>query len=68
MPEVTALGIEVGPDAVLGRIYHPQTFEELEVVRPPFRRNITILLHRTADVVEPGCFGYMIGNLDTAEP
>ena len=68
MPEVTALGVEVGPDATLGRIYHPQTFEELEVVRAPYRRNITILLHRTADVVEPGCFGYMIGNLETAEP
>lgn len=67
VPEVTALGVEVGADAVLGRIYHPQTFEELEAIRPPYRRNVTILLHRTADVVEPGSYGYMIGNLDTVE-
>lgn len=66
IPEVTELGAELGPDAVLGRIYHPQTFEELEVIRAPHRRNVTILLHQTADVVEPGIYGYMIGNLDTA--
>ena len=66
IPEITALGIEIGPEAVLGRIYHPQTFEELETIRAPFRRNVTILVHRTADVVEPGSYGYMIGNLDSA--
>jgi uncharacterized protein len=67
IPEATRLGVEVGPEAVLGRVHHPQTFEELEVLRAPFRRNVTILLHRTADVVEPGSYGYMIGNLDSAE-
>jgi len=67
IPEVTSLGIEVDPDTVLGRVYHPQTFEELEAIRPPYRRNVTILLHRTADVVEPGSYGYMIGDLDSAE-
>jgi predicted deacylase len=65
VPEVTELGRELPGDTVLGRIYHPQTFEELEVIRTPFRRNITVLVHRTADVVEPGIYGYMIGNLDT---
>jgi uncharacterized protein len=67
IPEVTALGVEVGPDAVLGRIFHPQTFEELEAMRPPYRRGVTILLHRTANVIEPGGYGAMIGNLDSAE-
>jgi hypothetical protein len=66
LPEVTELGREVGGDTVLGRVCHPQTFEELEVIRPPYRRGVTILVHRTADVVEPGSYGYMIGNLDTA--
>jgi predicted deacylase len=66
VPEVTQLGREVGADTVLGRVCHPQTFEELEVMRPPYRRGVTILVHRTADVVEPGSYGYMIGNLDTA--
>ena len=66
LPVVSELGLELGPDAVLGRVIHPQTFAELEVIRTPFRRNVTILVHRTADVVEPGSYGYMIGNLDTA--
>ena len=30
------------------------------------RRSVAILAHRTADVVEPGSYDYMIGNLDTA--
>jgi predicted deacylase len=66
LPEVAEVGRELGPEAVLGRVVHPQTFAELEVLRAPFRRNVTILVHRTADVVEPGSYGYMIGNLETA--
>jgi predicted deacylase len=66
LPEVTALGEELGPGAVLGRVVHPQTFAELEALRAPHRRSVTILVHRTADVVEPGSYGYMIGNLETA--
>jgi predicted deacylase len=66
IPEVTELGRELPAGTVLGRIHHPQTFAELEVIRTPFRRNVTVLVHRTADVVEPGIYGYMIGNLDTA--
>jgi predicted deacylase len=66
LPAVAELGRELGPETVLGRVVHPQTFAELEVIRAPYRRNVTILVHRTADVVEPGSYGYMIGNLDTA--
>jgi predicted deacylase len=65
VPEVTDLGRELGPDTILGRVCHAQTFEELEVIRAPYRRNVSILVRKTADVVEPGCYGYMIGNLDT---
>jgi hypothetical protein len=57
---------ELGPETVLGRVVHPQTFAELEVIRTPYRRNVTILVHRTADVVEPGSYRYMIGNLESA--
>jgi hypothetical protein len=66
VPEVTDLGRELGPDTNLGRTCHAQTFEELEVIRAPYRRNVSILVRKTVDVVEPGCHGYMIGNLDTA--
>jgi predicted deacylase len=67
LPEVTALGIEVGRGQVLGRIVSPYSFDELEVVRCPFDRGIMVLTQRTANVVEPGIYGYMIGNLATAE-
>jgi predicted deacylase len=66
VPTVTELGRELGPSAELGRVVHPQTFAELEVIRTPYLRNVSILVHRTADVVEPGSYGYMIGNLETA--
>jgi predicted deacylase len=67
LPAVTELGRELDRETVLGRVVHPQTFAELEVIHAPYRRNVTILVHRTADVVEPGSYGYMIGNLESAE-
>lgn len=67
LPEVTTMGGEVKGGQVLGRIVSPYSFEELEVVRCPFERGIVVLTHLTANVVEPGIFGFMIGNLGTAE-
>ena len=67
LPEVTAMGSEVRGGTVLGRVVSPYSFEELEVIRSPFERGIVVLTHQTADVVEPGIYGYMIGNLATAE-
>lgn len=67
LPEVTNPGTEVTHNQVLGRVVSPYSFEELEVLRCPFDRGIMVLAHRTADVVEPGIYGYMVGNLGTAE-
>ncbi len=67
LPEVTTMGGDVTGGQVLGRIVSPYTFEELEVLRCPFDRGIVVLSQLTANVVEPGIFGYMIGNLGTAE-
>ena len=67
LPEVTEMGGEVRGGTVLGRIVSPYSFEELEVIRAPFDRGIVVLTHQTADVVEPGIYGYMIGDLATAE-
>ncbi|HVH31838.1 MAG TPA: M14 family metallopeptidase [bacterium] len=67
LPEVTTLGGEVAGGQVLGRIVSPYTFEELEILRCPFDRGIMVLSQLTANVVEPGIFGCMIGNLGTAE-
>jgi len=68
IPGVTEMGSEVPGGTVLGRIVSPYSFKELEVIRSPFDRGIVVLTHQTADVVEPGIYGYMIGNLATAEP
>lgn len=67
LPEVTTIGAEVAGGQVLGRIVSPYSFKELEVIRCPFERGIVVLSQLTANVVEPGIFGYMIGNLATAE-
>ncbi len=68
LPEVTTLGAEVRGGTVLGRVVSPYSCEELEVLRCPFARGIVVLAHLTANMVEPGIYGYMIGNLATASP
>jgi predicted deacylase len=67
VPEAPPLGQPVAGGAVLGRVVSPYTFETLEVIRNPVARGVMILSHLTVDVVQPGDYGYMIGNLDGAE-
>lgn len=68
IPGVTTLGAEVPRGTVLGRVVSPYSCEELEVIRCPFERGIVVLTHVSANMVEPGIYGYMIGNLASAEP
>ena len=65
--EAPPLGEEIGEGANLGRVISPYSFEELEVIPSPLRRGIMILSHLTRNVVEPGDYGYMVGDLDTVE-
>ena len=65
--EAPPLGEEIPGDAVLGRVVSPYSFEELEVIRSPVRRGIMILSHLTRNLVEPGDYGYMVGDLESAE-
>ncbi|MGH7909803.1 MAG: hypothetical protein ACRENW_08150 [Thermodesulfobacteriota bacterium] len=67
LPEITEMGGEVRGGQVLGRVISPYSFEELEVIRCPVDRGIVVLTQLTPNVVEPGIYGFMIGNLDTAE-
>lgn len=67
LPEVTEMGAEVRGGQVLGRIVSPYSLEELEVVRCPFERGVVVLTHLVPSVVEPGIYGFMIGNLSSAE-
>ena len=64
--EAPPLGEEIR-GGVLGRIVSPYTFKELEVIENPVSNGIMILSHLTRNLVQPGDYGYMVGNLDGAE-
>jgi predicted deacylase len=59
--EAPPLGETLEEGAVLGRVVSPYTFEELEVIRNPVPKGVMILSHLTRNVVEPGDYGYMVG-------
>lgn len=65
--DFSAVGSVIEGKQVLSRTYNPQTFEELEVIHTPFERNLVILMRGNLHKVNPGDYGFMIGNLDTAE-
>lgn len=60
--ESPPLGQRIAAGAVLGRVVSPYTLEELEVIRNPVPDGVMILAHLTANIVEPGDYGYMIGH------
>jgi len=57
----------IGKSELLGTIYDPYTFEEIEHFYGPFNRNVIILLKAGVFRVEVGEVMFMIGNMDTAE-
>lgn len=65
--EAPPLGEEIDGGAVLGRVVSPFTFAELEVIHNPFERGIMILTHLTTNLVQPGDYGYMVGDLEGCE-
>ena len=65
--EAPPLGDVIGEGAVLGRVVSPYSFETLEVIKSPVRHGIMILSHLNRNLVEPGDYGYMVGDMDTAE-
>lgn len=58
------LGERIKGGEVLGRIISPYTFEELEVMHSPVESGIMILSHLTRNIVQPGDYAFMIGDLD----
>lgn len=60
------LGKEVRGGTLLGRVVSPYTFETLEEIRSPFDRGYMILLRGGMMRVNPGDYGYMVANADTA--
>jgi uncharacterized protein len=69
VPEVHVadLGREIPGGTVLGRIYSPYTFEELETITAPFDRSLLVLLRDNLAPIQPGAYMYMVGNGETAE-
>ena len=65
---VAELGTSVPRGTVLGCIFNPLTFEELEVVEAPFEPTILILVREEFTKVDPGDFGFMVANGATADP
>jgi predicted deacylase len=58
---IADLGTVVPRGHVLGRIFSPCTFEELEVFTAPFTRTVLILLRGTVTHVQIGDYAYMLG-------
>jgi predicted deacylase len=67
VPVVDRVGVPVAWGDLLGRVVSPLSLEVLEEIRCPLERGVMILTHPTAHRIEPGDYGYMIGDLKTAE-
>jgi len=67
VPMAPPLGQSIAGGAELGRVVSPYTLETVEVIKNPVAKGIMILSHLTVDVVQPGDYGYMVGNLEDAE-
>ncbi|HWL96733.1 MAG TPA: succinylglutamate desuccinylase/aspartoacylase family protein [Nocardioidaceae bacterium] len=63
-----SLGLEVPQGTPLGRVLHPHTFAELEVIRAPFDPSILVLTRPAYTTVAPGDYGFMVANGGTAQP
>jgi len=61
------LGKIIPGGTILGRVYSPYTFEEIEALKAPFERNYMILLRGMIARVNPGDFAYMCANADIAK-
>lgn len=65
--EAPPLGESIAGGAVLGRVFSPYTFDLLEEIVNPVDQGIMILSHLSRNLVQPGDYGYMVGDLAGAE-
>jgi predicted deacylase len=57
--------IVVGGQA-LGQIVSPYTFEVLEQIYPTFEKSVMLMHHPSRNLVQPGEYGFLLGNMDGA--
>ncbi len=67
VPVVDQVGGTVHKGDVLGRVVSPLSLSVLEEMRCPLEHGVMILTHPTAHRIEPGDYGFMVGDLQTAE-
>jgi predicted deacylase len=67
VPIADRVGVTLAAGDLLGQVISPLDFSLLEELRSPLARGVLILTHPTAHRIEPGDYGYMIGDLETAE-
>jgi predicted deacylase len=69
IPEVgfDMLGQAVPKNAMLGRVISPHSFEELEVLKAPYEETVLIMLRGVLSRVNPGDYGYILGDRGTAD-
>lgn len=69
IPEVgfDRLGKTVPGGTVLGRVISPHTFEELDVLRAPYDETVLIMMRGVLSRVNPGDYGYILGDRASAE-
>ncbi|HEY4203160.1 MAG TPA: succinylglutamate desuccinylase/aspartoacylase family protein [Devosiaceae bacterium] len=63
-PLSPANGELIKGDQLLGRVVSPYTFEVLEEIPAPFPNGIMVMQHLTRNLVEPGDYGWMVGNIE----
>jgi predicted deacylase len=59
--EAPPLGERIEEGAVLGRVFSPYTFDELEVLRNSLAKGWMVLAHLSENLVQPGDYAYMVG-------
>jgi predicted deacylase len=59
--EAPPLGERIEEGAVLGRVFSPYTFDELEVMRNSLSNGWMVLAHLSENLVQPGDYAYMVG-------
>jgi predicted deacylase len=67
VPVADRVGVTLAAGDLLGQVVSPLDFSLLEELRSPLARGVLILTHPTAHRIEPGDYGFMIGDLETAE-
>jgi len=66
--DATRICESVPGGSVLARVVSPYTFEELEVVTAPFDPTLLVLLREPVTKIDPGDYGFIVGNGATATP